>query len=588
MCGIFGYLGVPQPLDDQVMTGLRTLEYRGYDSWGVALWDTTGFRVTKQVGKIGQATLTGTMAPTTLGIGHTRWATHGGVTPENAHPHLDCHGTLAVVHNGILENWRELKENLEQSGHAFLSQTDTEVLAHFFEDVSLHDVAALRERLLALRGQNAVVVASGQERALFAYRSGSPLTAAITPQGTYIASDPLALAPYSSQVVFVPNDALLLVTTDGIRLMDVPSGQELTLSPVTLQWADHETALGEDTHFMQKEIAQQARTLREWSEVSEDVLQPLVTLWQQRSHHLLTGCGSSSFVSLYGLHALATIAHERCSVIPANELAPLYPILSSDSCVLAVSQSGESIDVVEHVPHLKQQGCLLGAIVNREHSTLQTQADAAVLLNVGPEQAVVATKSFTATMAVLLLLAAKLGGNMPRARHDLARAADAITEVITPAWQQRYVQPVVERLRGASHAFVLGKGAHWPIALESALKMKEISYIHAEGFAAGELKHGVLALIEPGTPCLLFCPDDETATDMLTAAHEIHARGGSVIGISVAPHDVFDLYIPLAAGGWGTPFLSAVLGQILGYFLTVDRGLDPDKPRNLAKSVTVK
>jgi glucosamine--fructose-6-phosphate aminotransferase (isomerizing) len=592
MCGIFGYVGQAADAAAIVLRGLRRLEYRGYDSWGVAVAHEGAVALERRVGKIGQASVS--LPSSAVGLGHTRWATHGGVTESNAHPHLDCTGRLAVIHNGIVANYAELRTALARSGHRFGSETDTEVVAHLLEATLARTpegpdqlVAALMTAFRQLHGLNAVVVLDVRQRQLAAAKSGSPLVLGWSATGSLLASDASALLEHTRRVTFVEDGQAALIGEGEIRLFDVGTGAELAPAIAEVEWAAEDAALGEYPDYMTKEIHEQPAVLRRIAADPGDRAAALAAKLAQAHEVVAVGCGTAGHAALSAQYLLGRIAGRRVSFVPGSEFAAVRDFVGAGSVVLALSQSGETIDVIDAVQSARARGASVAALVNVEGSTLWRLADAVLPLGAGPERCVLSTKSFTAKLAVLLEVAHAAAGRFAAGAALVREAADEIERLLVDHRRQA-IRGLAERLHRREHLFAIGRGISYPLALEAALKIKEVSYIHAEGFAGGELKHGVIALIEPGTPCLVLAPRDETRDDILSGAMEVKARGARTIGISPDPHEAFDDHIAVADLGPATAMVSAVVVQLLAYDLAMLRGHDPDKPRNLAKSVTVK
>jgi len=603
MCGIFGFVA-PQPLPASlVIDALRTLEYRGYDSWGIAFLDGDLAReriaVLKRAGRIPASTPN--LPDTVIALGHTRWATHGGVTDENAHPHLDCTGTLAIVHNGIIENYLPLRRALERSGHRFRSSTDSEIFAHLLEDTiasiaehhpsALDDiptlVEAVRHAFNQVRGLNALIALHRPTRQLVAVKSTSPLVLGHGPAGTFVASDAVALVGYTDRIHYLQDDEIALLDHQGLQLFDRCTGQRRSArwEPLTLRPAD--TSLGGYPHYLIKEIHEQPRVLARIARERLDGARQLADLIRHSYGTFLVGCGTAGYAALCGSYLFSRIARRHVNAVIASEFKYQEHFLTDRSLVIALTQSGETIDVIEAVHAAKRRGATVAALVNVTGSTVARLADFTIPLSAGPEQSVLSTKAYTAKLAILLLTAHILNGSEHVGLDTLWRAIEGMEMALAPATLDR-IRAVADRLVDAQHCYVIGRGLSYPTALEAALKIKEVTYIHAEGFAGGELKHGVIALIEDGSPCLVFSPLDETRADILSGAMEVRSRGGWVIGISPEPDEAFHVHIPVADVGDASPLVSIVPAQLLAYELAVRRGLDPDKPRNLAKSVTVK
>jgi glucosamine--fructose-6-phosphate aminotransferase (isomerizing) len=592
MCGIFGYVGAREDAPGLVLHGLKQLEYRGYDSWGIAVPQAGKVLVEKRTGKIGQAETS--LPASQIGLGHTRWATHGGVTDENAHPHLDCAGRLAIIHNGIVQNHADLRRELRSAGHTFRSETDTEVIAHLLEDDLAAEsdrpdrlVVALMRTFRRLSGLNAIAaldVASGN---LAAAKSGSPLTLGWAENGTLLASDYSALLEHTRRMTFLDENQAALLTADGIVIYDIASGDRVAPIITDVEWSAEAADLNGFPDFMSKEIHEQPHVLRRIARERRDDAQRLAALIRDAEETHLVGCGTAAHAALAGQYFLARVAGHRAFYANGSEFGYLEKFLGPGSLAVAFSQSGETIDVIDSLRSAKERGASLAALVNVEGSTLHRMSDHAVMLGAGPERCVLATKSFTAKLATMLMTAYALDGHADVAADLIERAAIDI-EAMLSDWRRDFIRQIAERIYLQEHLFVIGRGPSYPMALEAALKVKEVSYVHAEGFAGGELKHGVIALIEPGTPCIVLAPNDETRDDTLSGAMEVKARGGLIIGISPTDDDAFDIHIPVADLGEASGIVQAVPAQLLGYYLALLRGHDPDKPRNLAKSVTVK
>jgi glucosamine--fructose-6-phosphate aminotransferase (isomerizing) len=588
MCGIFGYVGTPAPVGTMVLGALRRLEYRGYDSWGVAVRDDDRVALAKQAGRIGAAAVT--LPDAAIGFGHTRWATHGGVTDANAHPHLDESGRLAVIHNGIIENFRELREELAERGHAFRSDTDTEVVVHFVEEAlaagrSLID--AVRDTFVRLHGLNAIIVMDVTQNELVATKTISPLILGLGEGANYVASDTTALVEYTRDVVYLDDNQVAVLRPDEVLLLDLHSGAPLPLRRERVDWETGDMGLGGFPDFMSKEMAEQGRVVRQIASGYGEYAGALAQLIGDSYGTFLVGCGTASYAALTGSYLFSRIARRHVNAVLGSEFKYQEHFLTDRSLALALSQSGETADIIEAMVTSRARGATIGALVNVRGSTLDRMADFSVPLGAGPEQCVLSTKAYIAKLAILTLTAHTLAGTPETGRDILGRAADALDRFLSEGGSGR-VRAVAERIGAAEHLYVIGRGLNYPTALEAALKIKEVSYVHAEGFAAGELKHGVIALLSEGTPCLVFAPMDETRDDILSGAMEMKSRGGLMIGVSPQNDPVFDIHIPVADVGDASPIVNALPAQLLGYHLAKLRGYDPDKPRNLAKSVTVK
>jgi glutamine---fructose-6-phosphate transaminase (isomerizing) len=592
MCGIFGYVGERTDAAQLVLQGLKQLEYRGYDSWGVAVAAGPRIAVERHVGKIGAAVCD--LPQSQLGLGHTRWATHGGVTDENAHPQLDCGAQLALVHNGIVANEAELRVALARAGHRIRSQTDTELIAHLIEDLLVHTPPG-PERLLhatlaafqKLHGLNAIVVLDLRSGELAAAKSGSPLVLGVDDTGHFIASDQAALLEHTQKLCFVRDGQAILLSRERARLFEIANLQEIEPELVTVDWRPELVTRGGHPDYMSKETHEQPALLRSLAERVRGGVRELAARIEQSREVFMIGCGSAAHAAQAAQHLFARIAGRRVSWAPASDVDHLLPFLDPHTLLVALSQSGETMDVLDAVRKARERGAQIAALTNVEGSSLWRTADLRIGLGVGPERCVLSTKSLSAKLAILYLTAHALKQQLPAAEAAVERAAADIEDMLGET-RRAHMQHIARSIAGKEHLYVLGRGPSHALALETALKIKEVSYIHAEGFASGELKHGVIALIEPGTPCIAIVPNDDTQADVLAGALQVKARGATVIGIGPEPHAAFDHHIPVADLGEATLIANAIPAQLLGYELALLRGHDPDMPRNLAKSVTVK
>lgn len=591
MCGIFGYVGLEADTGSMVLRALKRLEYRGYDSWGVAIGENGHILIEKNVGKIGNSTLDLPLA--SIGFGHTRWATHGGVVTANAHPLPDASERLAVIHNGIIENFRPLKDALRAEGTTFSSDTDSEVVVHLVaqrlgDDSSPSAVrAAVSSVFKDLRGLNAIIIMDQRTRTLTAVKNISPLVLGRGATGVFVASDVLAFAGHANEVCYLDDFHVAQLSSDGVHLEDARSGDRVAPVWEPISLADGISDLGDYPHFLLKEINEQPAVIESIARDQIDGVREFAARIREAYGTFLMGCGTASYAALTGSYLFSRIARHHVNFVVGSEFNYQEHFLTARSLVVALSQSGETVDVIEPVLSARQRGASIAALVNVKGSTLDRVADFSLHLNAGAEQCVLSTKAYTAKVALLLLTAHILNGSEHVGRDLLWRAVDGMHHALTPTYSDR-IREVAEAVVDRTDMFVIGRGLSYPTALEAALKIKEVSYIHAEGFAGGELKHGVIALVEEGTPCIVYSPLDETRADILSGAMELKARGGLIIGISPENEEVFDIHLPLADVGDASPLVMAPPAQLLGYQLALLRGHDPDKPRNLAKSVTVK
>jgi len=591
MCGIIGYCGTKAAVP-VVIDGLKHLEYRGYDSAGVACLQDGQLLIKKDVGKVEEVIQKHNLAslPGTIAIGHTRWATHGGVTRFNAHPHCDCTGRLAVVHNGIIENNRELRQELINLGHKFSSETDTEVIPHLLED-ELRKGQPLEQAVLEisprLEGSYAFVVISLDDPdKVVGTRRNNPLIVGVNGSDYYVSSDALAFSPYTNEVMTLEDNEVVVLMRKGIKFLDM-HGREMVKQARKLDqnWADNNKKGCQ--HFMLKEIMEEAQVLKQtacqdgkkFTDIALDIL--------RANQVIITACGSSRYAALVGRYLFSKVGKKFCDVVMASEFGYFADSVDRNTVVIAVSQSGETADVVEGVKAARNAGAQIISIINRPNSMLADLSHQVIYLNCGAEIAVAATKTFLSQLAIFYLLSFSMVNAFDKAVTKLTNLNGEIARVLD--WNKSELIRLGQELRDKNDFYYIARGINFAIASEGALKVKEISYIHAEGMPAGELKHGTLALIEPGTPVVVICPADYTFSETMSNAIEAKSRGAYIIGVSDRESDAYDSWIKVpTVDELLYPMVTVVPLQLLAYYLAVNRGCDPDKPRNLAKSVTVK
>ncbi len=585
-----------------VLAGLKTLEYRGYDSWGVAVVPSkqstnNTIVVKKKAGKIGDATVND-LPEGSLAFGHTRWATHGGVTDKNAHPHLDCSKTVAVIHNGIVENYETLRNELIKKGHRFVSETDTEVIAHLVEEylkkfsVLPRDAApafskAVQATFKDLEGLNAIIVINTAAEEMVAARNGSPLVVGFGHGENFLASDPAALLPYTKQVHFLEDDEMVIVSKGSIHIFHAHTGERVRPRKQLLTWTTEEAEKGKYPFFMLKEIHEQAGLLSEIASESPEQSILIAKELKKAPRVYLVGAGTSAHAARSASYFFSLVANKLVNYGIASEFDHRLSVIPENGALMALSQSGETMDLLEVVKKAKEKNIKIFSLVNVVGSTLWRMSDEHLAIGAGPEKGVASTKAFITKIAHLLLIAYAMAGDIKGGQKSLVRAAKATKEVTSKAYTQT-IMKLAKKLKDEQHLYIIGHGLSYCAALESALKIKEISYIHAEGIPAGELKHGTLALVTKGTICMVFAPHDEHYQSTMANAMEMKARGGYIIGISDKNDDVFDEFLQVPDAGIATIIPNIVVAQLLAYYLTIERGFDPDMPRNLAKSVTVK
>ena len=611
MCGIVGYVGSRDAVP-VIVEGLRRLEYRGYDSAGIAVVTKGALERRRSVGKL--KNLEDSLAASPLagdfGLGHTRWATHGRPSEENAHPHQDCTGDLVVVHNGIIENYLELKTRLAAAGHRFVTQTDTEVVAHLVESHYRGDLeAAVRKTLQELEGIYALVfLHRDQPQKLVAARQGPPLVVGLGEGEHFLASDVPALLAHTRDFVFLDDGDVVTVTPQSARLTDL-SGRTVERKPQRISWDPVQAEKGGYRHFMLKEIHEQPRAVRdtllgriglEEGDVHLEELGSAADELKRVRRVTLLACGTSWHAALVAKFLLEQVAQIPAEVDYGSEFRYRTPIVDRDTLAVAISQSGETADTLAAFREAKRLGALPLGICNVQGSMLTREAAGTLLTHAGPEIGVASTKAFTSQIVALSLLALHLGrlrGSLSAERcrallHELAKVPHLMERTLLLSPQ---IEELARTLAQASDFLFLGRGINYPIALEGALKLKEISYIHAEGYPAGEMKHGPIALIDERLPVVALCPPGRTYEKMLSNVQEVKARGGRVLAVAaegdqqlahvLEPHDVL-LQVPAVEELW-SPLLMVVPLQLLAYHVAVRAGRDVDQPRNLAKSVTV-
>lgn len=604
MCGIFGYVGL-KDRDVAVMAhrALRDLEYRGYDSWGVAAMTPTGVYTRKSVGKISDANendfrgISGKIA-----IGHSRWATHGGVSEVNSHPHFNRERTIAVIHNGIVENHNELRAFiLEKLGarheDVFVSETDTEVIPHLI-DHFLRDGLSFEHAFVEtgkmLEGRYAVVVMKKDEPYLLAMRDGSPLVVGRGVDQYYLASDVPAFLDHTRTACYPGDREYIKVSAESIMMRKLDDGAKVEPEWVEIAWDKASATKEGHPHYMLKEIMEQPLALDKAIRQEDGKLLDAAALMKAAEHSFFIGCGTAAKMAKLGELYAAKVGARQTTAFVGSEFKPYEQFLDRKSVLFAVSQSGETADVLEALTVGKNRGAKIISLLNVVGSSMDRMSDERLFINTGPEIAVASTKAATAQIAVLILLAHALAkdgkAKLADGKHLLRRAVKEIKAWLTPDLAHE-IKGVAERLHygnTSNDLYIIGRGLNAPIAHEAAIKIQEVSYIHAEGFPGGELKHGPIALIEKGTPVLALIANDETRRDMESNTMELKSRGAHVIGIAPVHSPLFDEWIPVPDLGLASPIANLIPIQLLAYHLAVLRGNDPDKPRNLAKSVTVK
>jgi glucosamine--fructose-6-phosphate aminotransferase (isomerizing) len=606
-----GYTG-PQSAFTPIVEGLRRLEYRGYDSAGIALGTNNSLFVEKRAGKLAnlEAALPANLPTVHSGIGHTRWATHGGPTDRNAHPHLDNEGKLAVIHNGIIENYTELKALLEKRGHTFSSETDTESVAHLLSDLRKEHggdlAAAMRAAVAQLRGSfTLLAIHADDPQTIVGVRRNSPLVAGIGKGENFLASDVAAFIDYTKRAVELGQDEVVTITPDSIEITDL-AGKKLPLREYEITWDKEAAQKGGFAHFMLKEIFDQPKAIADTligrlsdnNQIQLDELHMSDDEIKKIRRISVIACGTAYHAGMVAKYAIEKWAKIPVDVEIASEYRYRDPIVDKDSLVIAISQSGETMDLLMAVRHAKAAGARVLAVCNTNSSTIPRESDAVLYTHAGPEIAVASTKAFVTQIVAVYLIGLKLA--QVRGALSEQEVRGLYLEMLELPGKVEQILETIEPLRALTRTFAtnntvlfLGRGIEFPIALEGALKLKELAYIHAEGFAGGELKHGPIALIEEGTAVIAILPTaDEHQLDekMLSNIQEVKARGARVIVIAAEGAEVVGaehiIRIPIASPLF-QPVLATIPLQVFAYEIAVARGTDVDQPRNLAKSVTV-
>ena len=607
MCGIVGYTGPRQALP-VLLDGLKRLEYRGYDSAGIALISDGKLLVEKSAGKIAalEAQLGNDMPAANVGIAHTRWATHGAPNTRNAHPHTDCAGNIAVAHNGIIENHAVLRQMLISKGHRFTSETDTETLAHLIEQFyegSLEQAvaAALQE----VEGTYGIAVISVKEPdTIVAARSGSPLLLGLGNGENFVASDPSAVLAYTRSVVYLDEGNLAVVTPSGYQVKD-RHAVRISKEVSQIEWDLATIERGGFPHFMLKEICEQPESihntlrghlLEEEGTARLGGLNLSKEYLQSFNRIVLTACGTSWHAALVGEYMLEELVRLPAEVEYASEFRYRNPLVDERTLVIVISQSGETADTLAALREAKRRGERTLGIVNVVGSSIAREVDGGIFLHAGPEIGVASTKAFTSQIAALALLTLYLGRLRSLSILQGREIVKALKKLPAQVEQVLALRPVIEQLAErytrASNVLYLGRGYNFPVALEGALKLKEISYIHAEGYPAAEMKHGPIALIDELMPVVFVAPRDAVHTKIMSNIEEVRARGGQVIAVVTEGDTEITSIVDYAVAipetlDMLTPILTSVPLQLFAYYVAVRRGCNVDQPRNLAKSVTV-
>jgi glutamine---fructose-6-phosphate transaminase (isomerizing) len=580
MCGIFGIVGCKKELGSTLLKGIKRLEYRGYDSVGMAALEDGEITTKKDVGNVDEVdkkvnfkTLSGN-----IGMAHTRWATTGGVTKQNAHPHQSCNEKISIIHNGIIENYEEIKKKLLQKGHKFNGETDSEVAAHYLEEElktkSVKDacISFIRD----MKGEFAIVMVIAGDSNIYGLRRGSPLVLGVCNGYNILASDIYAFSDVTTKAIFFDENEFSVISDTGYDFYD-NQGKKVDKKIQTFKWEQEESIQGSYEHYMIKEIMEEPltvkRLLMSLKAEQKDAFGKFIELMRNAKKITFVAAGTSYHASLLGVYYLHKCGINAQTII-ASEFEHFIGV-DKDTLVIPISQSGETMDVIEALKYAKKHDAKIASIVNVPYSTIQRMSEATLNIVAGQEICVAATKSFVNQVTLMLAIAKEFGF-----RIDLENIPEKIEQVLAMAED---IKKTAKEISGHKDIYVLGRGLSYPVARETALKIKEISYIHAEGMMGGELKHGTIALIEKGTPVISLISNQDYS--MMSNTKEVEARGARVIRITNEVEG--DIKVETSNDGkFG--ILAAIVGQLLTYYIAYEKGLPIDKPRNLAKSVTVK
>jgi len=615
MCGIVGYIGKRNVINI-LIDGLKRLEYRGYDSAGVAFWKDDKIEVLKMAGKVTELEkiLVGVGSSSNIGIAHTRWATHGIPNDINAHPHIDCTGNIAVVHNGIVENYQSLKTKLEREGHIFKSQTDTEVIAHLLEEFYriYGDVeVAVRNLFFEVKGTFGLAIISSYEPdKIIVARRGSPIAIGVGEGENVAASDATAIIGITRNVIFLDDDEYAVITRDNVSVKKVDHRKfavsELDKEIFKIEFELEQIEKGGFPHFMLKEIFEQpesimnsmrGRVLIEQGDAKLGGLSDVMDKVLNARRFIIAACGTSWHAGLVGKYMIEQLAKVPVVVEYASEFRYRDPVIYPDDVAWFISQSGETADTLAALRLVKERGATALGIVNVVGSTIARESDAGVYIHAGPEIGVASTKAFTSQLVVLALITLLVGrrnGNISleqgkKIAEEFLKLPEKVREILK---LNNFIEEIADKFKDHRNFLYLGRGYNYPVALEGALKLKEISYIHAEGYPAAEMKHGPIALIDENMPVVFIAPRDSIYEKVLSNMEEVKARRGKIISIITEPDEkvvkISDYVIQIPQTiEMLMPILTVIPLQLLAYHIAVKRGCDVDQPRNLAKSVTV-
>jgi len=602
MCGIVGYAGGNKNVVSLLIDGLKKLEYRGYDSAGFCVSDGRKLLICKKKGKVAElekyfaGDLRNKESGLFFGIAHTRWATHGEPSETNAHPHCDCEGKIAVVHNGIIENYQQLKESLKKEGHKFVSETDSEVVAHLLEKHYKENLEeALRKTLPCLKGSYALAAIHQGEEKIVVAKKDSPLMVGVGEGEMFLGSDAAAIMKNTQKAVYLEEDELAVITANGFTIRD-QAGKKVERKAEAADWDLGQIEKGDHKHFMAKEISEQPEAIKNVlkGRFENRIILPVKTDIKKVKRVIITACGTSWHSALIGKYLLEKETGIPTEVDYASEFRYRDPVIKEGDLVVVISQSGETADTLAALREAKKKKAPTLGIVNVVGSTISREVDSTIYLNAGPEIGVASTKAFTCQVLVLLLFALyiKQEKGSPIDKKLIREIKDLPGKIKEALKEAANIKKIAKVFKGSGNFLYLGRGINFPVALEGALKLKEISYIHAEGYPAAEMKHGPIALVDEKIPALFVCPKDAAYEKIKGNMEEIKARKGRIIAVTNEDDlalnrlSEFVIKVPKVRDEF-SPVINTIPLQLLAYYIADLKGIDVDKPRNLAKSVTV-
>ncbi len=595
MCGIFAISTTNKNIKDaakRITDGLKRLDYRGYDSWGITIKSADGLHTHKQVGKIENQDHLALLPTASVGIGHTRWATHGGITHTNAHPHISSDGSFVLAQNGIVENYQELKHTLQQSGWKFITQTDTEVIVRLIEAKLKHNpdlTTAVRQAILELKGRNTIILltTSGE---IIAARNGSPLVLGLTDSKDtiYLSSDTLSFANLATNVIVVDNGQLVRCRGNQLEILNVKTGHKISPKIETIHLAAGIADKEGYPHFMLKEIHEAAYVIEQVINQEAKKYQELAIAIKSARQVYTIGSGTTGLAAAQTAYYLRQLANINALNLVGAEAQSYYHLFSDQDLIIAPSQSGETADVLEVLEIAKSKGVKLASFVNMPGSMMTRMSDFPFMANAGPELCVMATKTFISQLAWGYLIAKAAAGKIVEGKQHLTVTTSLINTYLEDKKSLETINALAQKLIIAQDIFLMGKSQNLQIVMEGMVKIIEGTYKHAHGISAGDLKHYAITIMEKGVPVIAVISDDQSRSDMLSAVNEVKARGATIIAIAPENNETFDEYLPVPLVEKTSAIINVIPLQLLAYYMTVALGNNVDKPRNIAKSVTVK